>query len=50
MGHLGDRTREEDERRVNTDPLDAKQKKKYEGFEVDKYPDNCYFESGTGEK
>jgi len=24
MGHLGDRTREEDDRRVNTDPLDAK--------------------------
>lgn len=46
MIDLGDRTKEEDDRRVNTDPLDEKQKKRYEKwenpFEIDKYPDNCY--------
>jgi len=54
MIDLGDRKREEDERRVNTDPMDAKQKKKYDKngglFDNDKYPDNCYAEPGTGVK
>lgn len=46
MIDLGDRSKEPDERRVNTDPLDDNQKKRYEKwenpFEIDKYPDNCY--------
>lgn len=54
MIDLGDRSKEPDDRRVNTDPLDSKQKKKYDKwvnpFEIDKYPDNCYAEPGTGEK
>eukprot|EP00347_Sterkiella_histriomuscorum_P011390 403372642 len=54
MIDLGDRTKEEDDRRVNTDPLDEKQKKRYEKwenpFDADKYPDNCYAVTGDGEK
>jgi len=54
MIDLGDRTKEEDERRVNTDPLDEKQKKRYEKwenpFDADKYPDNCYAVTGDGDK
>lgn len=46
MGGLGDRSKEEDDRRVNTDPLDEKQKKRYErwegSFDDDRYPNNCY--------
>lgn len=46
MGGLGDRSKEEDDRRVNTDPLDEKQKKRYErwegSFDDDMYPNNCY--------
>lgn len=46
MPDIGDRYREEDERRVNTEPLDEKKKKQYENFKFDKpLIDNCYFES-----
>lgn len=45
---------EEDERRVNTEPLDSKQRKKYDKwinpFEREEYFDNCYAEPGTGPK
>jgi hypothetical protein len=55
MIDLGNRTKEEDDRRINTDPLDSKQKKKFDKlnpFEIDQdqYPDNCYAEPGTGDK
>ena len=50
---LGDREKEEDPRRVNTDPLDHKKKKMYDDrlnpyhqvLDHD-YPDNCYAEVG----
>lgn len=42
---------EPDDRRVNTDPLDEKQKKKYDKwvnpFAREEFFDNCYFEEGT---
>jgi hypothetical protein len=52
-----DREKEEDERRVNTDPLDKKKKKMYEDrmnpyhqvLDHD-YPDNCYAEVGRNLK
>lgn len=55
MIDLGDRSREDDDRRVNTDPMDAKHKKRYDKwsntiFDSDKYPDNCYADAGTGVK
>ncbi len=53
MCDLGDREKEEDTRRVNTDPLDPKRKKAYDDrlnpyhqvLDHD-YPDNCYAEVG----
>lgn len=53
MEDLGDREKEEDPRRVNTDPLDHKKKKMYDDrlnpyhqvLDHD-YPDNCYAEVG----
>lgn len=52
MIDLGNRDKEDDDRRVNTDPLDSKNKKIYEQkpnpFEKTKkpydtdFPDNCY--------
>jgi hypothetical protein len=53
MCDLGDREKEEDTRRVNTDPLDHKKKKIYDDrlnpyhqvLDHD-YPDNCYAEVG----
>jgi len=53
MCDLGDRDKEEDDRRVNTDPLDHKQKKLYEDrlnpyhqvLDHD-FPDNVYAEVG----
>lgn len=54
MIDLGERATEQDDRRVNTDPLDSKQQKKYDkwqgSFDDEKYPDNCYAEPGTGIK
>ena len=45
---------EEDDRRVNTDPLDSKQRKKYDKwvnpFEKEDQFDNCYAEPGDGIK
>jgi len=57
MCDIGDREREEDDRRVNTDPLDKKKKKMYEDrmnpyhqvLDHD-YPDNCYAEVGRNLK
>jgi|APCry1669189241_1035207.scaffolds.fasta_scaffold14546_2 hypothetical protein len=57
MCDIGDREKEEDERRVNTDPLDKKKKKMYEDrmnpyhqvLDHD-YPDNCYAEVGRNLK
>ena len=54
---LGDREKEEDPRRVNTDPLDHKKKKMYDDrlnpyhqvLDHD-YPDNCYAEVGRNLK
>jgi len=54
MCDIGDRDREEDDRRVNTDPMDRKRKKAYEDHTVNPYhqvmdhdyPDNCYAETG----
>jgi uncharacterized membrane protein len=53
MCDIGDRYKEEDDRRVNTDPLDHKRKKIYEDrmnpyhqvMDHD-FPDNCYAEVG----
>ena len=60
MGDIGDRHMDgEDERRVNTDPLDKKRKKLYEDRDrmnpyhqvMDHdYPDNCYAETGRNLK
>lgn len=33
MVNLGDRSKEPDDRRLNTDPLDSKQKKKYDKWQ-----------------
>lgn len=57
MCDIGDRDKEEDDRRVNTEPLDKKHKKNYEDrlnpyhqvLDHD-YPDNCYAEAGRGAK
>ena len=42
---------EEDDRRVNTDPMDSKQRKKYDKwvnpFAKEDFFDNCYADSGT---
>lgn len=47
MGDIGDRYREEDDRRVNTEPLDPKKKKYYENLGASferPLADNCYAE------
>ena len=57
MCDIGDRTKEEDPRRVNTEPLDQKKKKQYEDrmnpyhqvLDHD-FPDNVYAEVGRNLK
>ena len=48
MPNIGDRTMEGafDDRRVNTYPMDEKPGKKYDNYEMDRYPNNCIAEPG----
>lgn len=40
----------DDDRRVNTHPMDDKQAKKYDNYEMDRYPNNCIAEPALNTK